>query len=117
MLKAAVPCKWLVVAEDEERVCSHPLAVPTLQVCSHAPHWTVCTARLADEDLCPMLELICLGLLDTKGVPALVEWMLWSNLPEEGAVNSLVRSIPKKAREKAAVNTVCCAVIVILRPQ
>ena len=72
MLKAAVPCKWLV-AEDEKGVCSQPLVVPTLQVLSHGPHWRVCTAGLADEDLCPMLELICLGLLDTKGVPALVE--------------------------------------------
>ena len=40
MLQAAVPCKWFVVAEDEEGILVQPLAVPTLQVLSHGHHWT-----------------------------------------------------------------------------
>ena len=74
----------------------------------------------SDEDL-PVLELICLGLLDTKSV---LYQLLLRSIHSHVGVDPVVKSSrgrcgeftdpehPKESEEKAAV---CCAVIVILR--
>ena len=122
MLKAAVPCKWLVVADNEEGVCVQPLAVSTVQVLSHGLHWAVCAARLADEDFCSVLELVCLRLLDKEGVPALVEIHTVScrvNPVVKPSRGGCMQSGASRKRQgkMLLLTTVYCAVIVILSPQ
>ena len=114
MLKAAVPCKWLVVAENEEgvrmkrgSVSSHwqfPLfryflmaftgqcVLPDWLMKTFVPCWSWSVLDCLTRKVYRLL---------LRSTQSRVGWILWSNLPEEGAVNSLIRSIdPEEGKGK-----------------